>query len=102
MNKKERNVPRTLALVTSVWLVAAVIPTGAKSTLEQIAEFAVPEANQGVGVDARYFYAVDNQAIAKYDKKTGTLVKKWQGAKDGPIHHLDGALVMDGKLYAPH
>ena len=26
---------------------------------QQIGEFAVPEANQGVGVDAKHFYAVD-------------------------------------------
>ena len=62
----------------------------------------MPEANQGVGVDERHFYAVDNQAIAKYDKKTGKLVKKWQGPSDGPIVHLDSAMLMDGKLYAAH
>ena len=32
----------------------------AASALEQIGEFNVPEANQGVGVDGRHFYAVDN------------------------------------------
>lgn len=74
----------------------------AKPALEQIGEFQVPEANQGVGVDDKYFYAVDNQTIGKYDKKTGALVKKWAGDKKGPILHLDSALVMDGKLYAAH
>ena len=62
----------------------------------------MPEANQGVGVDERHFYAVDNQAIAKYDKTTGKLVKKWQGPSEGPIMHLDSAMLMDGKLYAAH
>jgi len=95
-------VARILALITSIWLLAGAAPTHANSTLEQIGEFNVPEANQGIAVDARHFYALDNQAIAKYDKKTGTLVKKWQGPKDGPIHHLDGGIVMDGKLYAAH
>jgi hypothetical protein len=71
-------------------------------TLEQIGEFAVPEANQGVGVDDRYFYAVDNRVITKYDKKTGKLAGKWQGPKDGPIIHLDSAFLMDGKIYAAH
>jgi hypothetical protein len=74
----------------------------AAPVLEQIGEFAAPEANQGVGVDARYFYAVDNHAIGKYEKTTGRLVKKWQGEKTGPILHLDSAMVMDGKLYAAH
>jgi hypothetical protein len=77
-------------------------PLSAAPVLEQIAEFSVPEANQGVGVDARYFYAVDNQSIAKYDKRTGKLVKKWQGDKNGPIVHLDSAMLRDGKIYAAH
>jgi hypothetical protein len=74
----------------------------AATSFEQIAELPVPEANQGVGVDDRYFYAVDNQSIAKYNKATGKLVKKWQGQSDGTIVHLDGAMLMDGKLYAAH
>jgi len=82
-------------------LVQAAVPH-AKPVLEQIREFVIREANQGVGVDARHFYAIDNQAIGKYDKKTGALVKRWQGEKDGPIRHLDGALLMDSKLYAAH
>jgi hypothetical protein len=74
----------------------------AASALQQIGEFVVPEANQGVGVDDRFFYAVDNQTIAKYDKKTGRVVAKWLGPKDGPILHLDGAYVRDGKIYCAH
>jgi hypothetical protein len=74
----------------------------AKPTLEQIGEFPVAEANQAVGVDDKYFYAVDNQAIGKYDKQTGKLVKRWAGDKKGPILHLDSSLLMDGKLYAAH
>lgn len=88
-------------------LLAAVFALGAVTAnaaplLEQLGEFAAREANQGVGVDERHFYAVDNFAIGKYDKKTGKLVKKWEGKKDGPILHLDSAMVMDGKLYAAH
>ena len=74
----------------------------AATAFERIAEFAVSEANQGVGVDERYFYAVDNRAIAKYDKATGKLVKKWEAPRDEPIVHLDSAMLMDGKLYAAH
>ena len=68
----------------------------------QTAEFDVPEANQGIGVDENYFYAIDNRTIAKYDKKSGKLVDKWEGAKDGPIIHLDSAVVLDGKIYCAH
>jgi len=74
----------------------------AKATLVQIAEFNIPEANQGIGVDDRYFYAVDNRVIAKYDKATGELVNKFVGPADGQIIHLDSAMVKDGKLYCAH
>lgn len=92
---------RLLCLVAALFAFAPTPPASA-AAFEQIAEFAVPEANQGVGVDDRYFYAVDNRAIAKYDKKTGKLVGKWQGPKEGPIRHLDSALLMDGKIYCAH
>jgi len=74
----------------------------AKPVLEQVGEYPIPEANQGVGVDDKHFYAVDNQTIGKYDKRSGKLVKKWTGDKKGPVLHLDSALVMDGKVYAAH
>lgn len=81
---------------------AAAMEARAKPTLEQVGEFAVKEANQGVGVDDRHFYAVDNQVIGKYDKKTGKLVKRYEGDKKGPILHLDSAMLMNGKIYAAH
>jgi hypothetical protein len=94
---------RTTAFLPATLLAAIVaVAAHAAPALEQIGEFTVPEARQGVGVDAQHFYAVDNFAIAKYDKKTGKLVKKWQGAKSGPITHLDSAMVMDGKIYCAH
>jgi hypothetical protein len=90
-------------LALAVLLLAIMVaPASAKSALQQIGEHVIPEANQGIGVDDRYFYAVDNQAIAKYDKKTGKFVAKWEGPKDGPIIHLDSALLMDGKIFCAH
>jgi hypothetical protein len=80
----------------------SLISVASAATLQQIGEFNIPEANQGVGVDDRYFYAIDNQQIGKYDKKTGKLVGRWEGPKDGPIVHLDSAVVLDGKIYCAH
>jgi hypothetical protein len=62
----------------------------------------IPEANQGIAVDAEHYYAIDNQAIAKYRKGTGDLVAKWEGPEEGPILHLDNGVVVDGRLYAAH
>ncbi|MEP6656623.1 MAG: cycloisomerase [Betaproteobacteria bacterium] len=89
-------------LALGVALILAAFNCAAKPTLEQTVEFSIKEANQGVGVDDKFFYAVDNQAIGKYDKKTGKLVKQWQGDKKGPILHLDSAMVKDGRVYCAH
>ncbi len=93
---------RLLAFIGAVTLVIAPTALLAQSRLTQIAEFAVPEANQGVGVDDRYFYAIDNTTIAKYDKKTGTLVTRRVQEGKGPLIHLDGATVLDGRIYCAH
>lgn len=69
---------------------------------ETVRSYDVPEANQGVGVDEQYFYAVNNRTIAKYSKETGERVAIWEGEKGGPIKHLDSAEVVDGKIYAAH
>ena len=90
---------RTLPLVSLLITSSAFAQTPV--TLTQIGELDIPEANQGVGVDADYFYAVDDRTIAKYTK-TGNLVAKWEGPATGPIIHLDSATVIDGKIYASH
>jgi len=76
--------------------------SSAQPSFTQIEEFVVPEAGQGIGVDPRFFYAVDDTVVAKYDKKTGAVVKRWVQEKGGPLTHLDGAMVRDGKIYAAH
>ena len=90
------------ALFAAFFLAVIAPAASGASRLDQIGEFNIPEAYQGVGVDDRYFYAVHNQIIAKYDKKTGKPAGKWEGPKEGPIVHLDSALVMDGKIFAAH
>ncbi|MES9831968.1 MAG: hypothetical protein ABW139_06955 [Candidatus Thiodiazotropha sp. DIVDIV] len=73
----------------------------AETTIWQIAEFDIPEANQGIGVDEDHFYAVDNHTIAKYTKD-GEYVDAWIGEDDGQVKHLDSAAVVDGKIYCSH
>ena len=69
---------------------------------ESVAKYPIPEANQGVGVDAEHFYAIDNRTIAKYDKDTQELVQKWERPKGGPVKHFDSAAVIDGEIYLAH
>src|SRR5262245_36382782 len=96
-------IERRATLLLTAWRALGLPPQSrAAAAFETIGEFKAPAANQGVGVDERHFYAVDNQAIAEYDKATGKLVRKWEGPSDGPIIHLDSAMVRDGTLYAAH
>ncbi|MFT5095301.1 MAG: neutral ceramidase [Porticoccaceae bacterium] len=64
--------------------------------------FAAPEAHQGVAVDQHHFYAVTNRSVAKYKKHTGTLVTRWDSTDEVPLRHLNGGVVVDGRLYCAH
>jgi hypothetical protein len=60
------------------------------------------DANQGVGVDWKSFYAVNNRTITKHDRATGAPVLQFAGDDDGPITHMDSGVVVNGRLYAAH
>lgn len=64
--------------------------------------FPAAEAGQGVAVDKDAFYAVNNFAIGKYDKRTGKKLGEWKGQSGGPIIHLDSGVIVGGKLFAAH
>lgn len=88
-------------------LAASIVIAGVAAPRRQIGadlvrEFAIPEATQGVGVDAEHLYAVDNRMIAKYDKASGERVAVFEEQKGGPIKHFNSAAVVDGKIYAAH
>lgn len=86
--------------VLGALVLGASATAAAQTTLTQIAEFAIDDANQGVGVDRDHFYPVDDTVIAKYEKD-GTFVARRDYADIGIIH-LDSATVIDGKIYASH
>jgi hypothetical protein len=60
------------------------------------------DADQGVAVDGEHFYSIDNYSITKHNKTSGEALQQWYGGADGPIIHLDGGVVINGTLYAPH
>jgi hypothetical protein len=88
----------TLFALLSLVLVASV--ARAQTNLQQVAEYAIADANQGVGVDAQHFYPVDDTVIAKF-RKDGTFVARADYASLGIIH-LDSATVVDGRIYCSH
>lgn len=68
----------------------------------ELRRFLAAEASQGVAVDETCFYAITNCAIGKYRKDTGERLAGWEGAKDGPIKHLNAGVVLEGRLYCAH
>lgn len=68
---------------------------------EVLGSYVIPEINQGIGVDAEHFYAIDNTTIAKYTKDTQERVAMKDYEDIGAIH-FDSAAVVDGKIYVAH
>lgn len=70
---------------------------------ELLATFPAPNARQGVAVDGRHFYPVNNFSLSKRDKTSGELVAEWAGVAEGdPLTHMDSLMELDGRLYASH
>lgn len=90
------------------WLTASVALTAVADPAVYDAEIVQAwqtfDARQGVAVDADHFYAINNYSLTRHDKRTGAPQLQWDGNSDveGPLIHLDGGFVMDGKLYAAH
>jgi hypothetical protein len=63
-----------------------------------VRSYDVPEAGQGVAADARFFYAVDDTVLAKYEISSGRFLDRWMGPKDGPIRHLNSCLLDAGRI----
>jgi hypothetical protein len=67
-----------------------------------IRRFPAPEAKQAVAVDTRFFYAIDDAEIAKYDKSTGRRVGGWRPTGGAGITHLNSGIVVGRRLYCAH
>jgi hypothetical protein len=68
----------------------------------ELGRWTVPEANQGVAVDAEHFYGIGNFALVKHRKDTGERVAERIGLKGGPIVHYNGGHVVEGRLVLAH
>jgi hypothetical protein len=61
-------------------------------------EFGVGQAKQGIAVDERFFYVINNRTITRHTKADGKRISTWDGTKEG-IVHLNSGVVIEGKLY---
>ncbi len=68
----------------------------------ELQSWPAPEAHQGVAVDQDAWYAISNRAIARHDKKSGELQKRWTADEGANFTHLNGGSIVQGKLYCAH
>jgi hypothetical protein len=68
----------------------------------ELSRWHIMEANQGVAVDAEYFYGIGNHALVKHRKDTGERVAEWFGARGGPIIHINSGWVDGDHLVLSH
>lgn len=78
---------------------AYVAPAPLHLTARTLRDYPAPEADQGVAVDAKNFYAIDNTFIAKYDRASGRLLARWVGPKDGLVRHINSCFAERGRLW---
>ncbi|MCX7035616.1 MAG: hypothetical protein NT064_03380 [Proteobacteria bacterium] len=68
----------------------------------ELARWDIPEANQGVAVDAEHFYGIGNRVLVKHRKADGVRVSQWSGPRNGPIFHYNAGYVDGTKLILAH
>jgi len=68
----------------------------------ELARWPVRGANQGVAVDADFFYGIGNHVLVKHRKVDGERVADWISPRGGPLVHLNGGHVADGRLVLAH
>jgi hypothetical protein len=78
---------------------------GAKEQNQTLKKFPF-KVTQGVAVDTKFFYAINNTKVVKCKKETGEIVATWLANKKEKAYahfkHLNSATVVDGKLYGAH
>lgn len=66
-----------------------------------VKEYTVPKAQQGIAVDKKFFYIINNTSISKHCKKEGLQVAVWED-KDSLLKHMNAGVIIDNKLFCTH
>jgi len=87
-------------LISIINLLCALFAIAVASAQEGIIDksFDVSLAKQGVAVDSRFFYVVNNNEILKFTKNEGDFVKKWKDTT-ATVKHLNSGIIVNEKLY---
>ncbi len=88
-------------LIAFSCLQGAISQPGLSQSVRVLKQFQVPEAKQGVAVDADFFYVINDHSITKHRKSDGKQVAAWQD-QEGQLQHLNSGVVIEGRLYCAH
>lgn len=75
----------TVCLAMGV-IACGAVAQGAAFPAVEVRRVAAAEADQGVATDGKFFYAISNHEIGKYDKVSGRRVGGWRGDPAVYIH----------------
>lgn len=101
---------KTLFLVLGLFTAAAICsaepyvvpeyspPEIVRAKARTLSVFDALEADQGVAVDRKHFYAIDNTVIGKYEKESGKFIDRWIAPNKGLIRHLNSCFHSKKKL----
>lgn len=98
--------PKTVSRGTTIWLIGVCLLVLGPVPIEAIAangwsvtaRFPAKEAHQAAAADERFYYAIENRKIAKYDRFTGDRLAE----SNGPAEHLNSGFFHEGRLYCAH
>lgn len=90
-------------LLSTTLLCAQAPPTQSSHDLkpgwELTASFKAKQATQAAAADERFFYAISNTHVAKYDRQTGKMISS---STSPGSKHLNSGYFHEGKLYCAH
>lgn len=73
----------------------------AQSEYREVQRFHAKYAHQGVAVDSKHFYAIQNNHITKYTLD-GDSITTWTEPNKERIRHMNSGIVIGHKLYCAH
>lgn len=92
-------VPVAAPIVDLEFVPDYIAPPVAQLEAKTLRIYDAPEADQGVAVDADFFYALDNTVIGKYRRDTGRLVARFTAPHKGLIRHMNSCYARNAKLW---
>lgn len=83
-------------------LFLTLLVTSSTDAIKPTSTFVAQEATQGVAADSSFIYAIGNDVVGKYDRKTFAKVASYKSTADDPLKHMNGGVVVGNKLYCSH